>query len=99
MVAQGQRALGCLIPTFKRQVCGVNCDEMDLVEANKYAFHAAAHTAFDGSGRTNGWGGGNANRAFGSAEYSLNRSSSARNDASMSFERSGSGTPLDGDGI
>ena len=42
---------------------------MDLVEANKYAFHAAAHTAFDGSGRTNGWGGGNANRAFGSAEY------------------------------
>ena len=69
MVAQGQRALGCLISTFKRQVCGVNCDEMDLVEANKYAFHAAAHTAFDGSGRTNGWGGGNANRAFGSAEY------------------------------
>ena len=42
---------------------------MDLVEANKYAFHAAAHTAFDGSGRSNGWGGGNANRAFGSAEY------------------------------
>ena len=37
--------------------------------------------------------------AFGSAEYSLNRSSSARNDASMSFERSGSGAPLDGDGI
>ena len=55
--------------TFKRQVCGVNCDEMDLVEANKYAFHAAAHTAFDGSGRSNGWGGGNAHRAFGSAKY------------------------------
>ena len=56
-------------PTFKRQVCGVNCDEMDLVEANKFAFHSAAHTAFDGSGRSNGWGGGNAHRAFGSAEY------------------------------
>merc|ERR1719424_1583312 len=51
------------------KVCGLNCDEMDLVEANKYAFHAAAHTAFDGSGRSNGWGGGNAHRAFGSAEY------------------------------
>ena len=37
--------------------------------------------------------------AFGSAEYSLNRSSSARNDASITFERSGLEAPLVGDGI
>ena len=51
------------------KVCGVNCDEADLVEANRHAFHSAAHTAFDGSGYSNGWGGGNRNRAFGSAQY------------------------------
>ena len=40
-----------------------------------------------------------ATSAFGSAEYSLNRSSSARNDASISFVRSGLEAPLVGDGI
>ena len=51
------------------KVCGVNCDEADLVEANRFAFHSAAHTAYDGAGHSNGWGGGNENRAFGSAQY------------------------------
>ena len=40
-----------------------------------------------------------ATSAFGSAEYSLNRSSSARKDASISFVRSGLEAPLVGDGI
>ena len=37
--------------------CGVNCDELDLMEANKYAFHSVAHHYNDGGGVGNGYGG------------------------------------------
>ena len=39
-------------------VCGVRCAEIDLMEANKHAFHAVLHTAADGNGVGNGLGGG-----------------------------------------
>ena len=32
-------------------VCGVNCDEIDIVEANTRAFQSAPHTAYDGAGQ------------------------------------------------
>ena len=38
-------------------VCGVRCTEIDLMEANQYAFHSVAHKANDGSGQGNGFGG------------------------------------------
>jgi hypothetical protein len=49
------------------KVCGVNCAELDLVEANKRAFHATAHTAFDGGGEGAGVGG--HTHAWSAAEY------------------------------
>jgi len=39
-------------------VCGVRCAEMDIMEANSVAFHATPHTADDGSGVAEGYGGG-----------------------------------------
>jgi len=38
-------------------VCGVRCDELDLMEANSRAFHSVAHHLNDGSGQGNGFGG------------------------------------------
>ena len=38
-------------------VCGVRCDELDLMEANNRAFHSVAHRYDDGSGRGGGFGG------------------------------------------
>ena len=35
----------------------VRCDELDLMEANRYAFHSVAHAFWDGSGVGNGIGG------------------------------------------
>lgn len=38
-------------------VCGVRCEEIDLLEANRHAIHVTLHTAEDGAGRGNGLGG------------------------------------------
>ena len=38
-------------------VCGVRCDEIDIMEANHRAFHSVAHQWWDGSGRGGGFGG------------------------------------------
>ena len=43
------------------------CVEIDLVEANRHAFRATAHTADDGSGEGSGLGGGAS--AFGTHDY------------------------------
>lgn len=39
-------------------VCGVRCDEVDLMEANMYAWHSTLHTSHDGDGFAGGYGGG-----------------------------------------
>mmetsp|Transcript_32435 Transcript_32435/g.75746 ORF Transcript_32435/g.75746 Transcript_32435/m.75746 type:complete len:317 (+) Transcript_32435:49-999(+) len=39
-------------------VCGVRCTEIDLQEANKYAFHSVLHLPDDNSGMGLGYGGG-----------------------------------------
>mmetsp|Transcript_44973 Transcript_44973/g.95913 ORF Transcript_44973/g.95913 Transcript_44973/m.95913 type:complete len:915 (-) Transcript_44973:333-3077(-) len=39
-------------------VCGESCAEIDLMEANKYAFHSTLHTKMDRDGQTGGYGGG-----------------------------------------
>jgi len=38
-------------------VCGVNCHEIDIQEANRYAFHSALHKQWDGNGLAQGYGG------------------------------------------
>jgi hypothetical protein len=38
-------------------VCGVNCHEIDIQEANRYAFHTALHKQWDGNGLAQGYGG------------------------------------------
>lgn len=38
-------------------VCGVRCDEIDIQEANKFAWHSAVHTSEDGNGLAVGLGG------------------------------------------
>lgn len=48
-------------------VCGVRCDEVDLMEANTHAFHSAAHTLYDGGGQASGYGGGQ--HAFRNGQY------------------------------
>ena len=42
-------------------VCGVRCDEIDIMEANHRAFHSVAHQYWDGGGRGNGFGGSHGN--------------------------------------
>jgi hypothetical protein len=37
--------------------CGNRCDEIDLMEANRFAFHSVAHRYNDGGGRGDGFGG------------------------------------------
>ena len=39
-------------------VCGVRCTEVDLIEANKHAFHSTLHNEWDGNGVAAGVGGG-----------------------------------------
>lgn len=54
-------------------VCGLACAEIDLQEANKYAWHSTLHVSDDGSGSGIGYGGGggewNNNRDWTSVEY------------------------------
>lgn len=38
-------------------VCGVRCDEIDIQEANKFAWHSALHRYDDGNGLAQGFGG------------------------------------------
>lgn len=38
-------------------VCGIRCDEIDIQEANKFAFHSALHRQDDGGGVAAGLGG------------------------------------------
>jgi len=38
-------------------VCGVNCHEIDIQEANRFAFHSALHKEYDGNGLAQGFGG------------------------------------------
>lgn len=54
-------------------VCGVSCAEIDLQEANMYAWHSTLHVLDDGSGIAAGYGGGgdnwNGQRDWTSSEY------------------------------
>lgn len=53
-------------------VCGESCPEIDIMEANKFAFHATLHTTFDHGGLGGGYGGGDSwtgPRDFTAAEY------------------------------
>ena len=40
------------------QIGGVNCDELDMEESNRHAFHTVLHTAYDANGKNGGFGGG-----------------------------------------
>merc|ERR1712203_308533 len=57
-------------------VCGVACAEIDIREANQYAWHSTLHTSHDGNGLAAGYGGGgmgwNGPRDWTAAQYSPN---------------------------
>ena len=53
----------------RRQVCGVNCAEIDIQEANKYGWHTTVHTAYDGYGVGGGFGGGPAGAYTGPRDW------------------------------
>eukprot|EP00419_Tripos_fusus_P060529 CAMPEP_0172933916 /NCGR_PEP_ID=MMETSP1075-20121228/220743_1 /TAXON_ID=2916 /ORGANISM="Ceratium fusus, Strain PA161109" /LENGTH=573 /DNA_ID=CAMNT_0013795263 /DNA_START=192 /DNA_END=1915 /DNA_ORIENTATION=+ len=48
-------------------VCGVNCAEIDIQEANIYAWRSTLHVAYDGGGAGDGFGGGRS--AFSADRY------------------------------
>ncbi|CAK0861793.1 unnamed protein product [Prorocentrum cordatum] len=53
-------------------VCGTSCTEIDLQEANQYAWHSTLHEANDPDGHSAGYGGsdiGNGPRDFGGLQY------------------------------
>merc|ERR1712150_235949 len=59
-------------------VCGIACDEINIREANLYAWHSTLHTSDDPNGVGGGYGGGgpdwNGPRDWGHSKYGLGSS-------------------------